>query len=619
MFKLLSVTLILFLAFAVPVVASEYPGVVDVKELIWVGMENTPPMSGEEIKARYYTGLPFRLSVVYSSSGDKWSGPFLIIVNEELYPQINDKLMDEYVPQLEGDGISVEVWTTLYGTPEDLRDAMADYYSINGFYYCMQVGEFPPPLSEIGFFPGESTPYPIDFFFMDLDGEWIDYDEDGYYDDHTGSLEPDIVFGRLAAYTLSYGSSDEAELVNHYLDKNLAYRRGETTEVFERALAFIDDDWFYWAYSDWGYWLAWAYPDTEIVADYRTTADEYRDMLDDNYEYIFLAAHSNPNMHQFKIGEEWESDTVHYTDIINIQPIAQHYNFFCCSSAQYTFSNYIVGWYIFNEGDYGLMGIGSAKTGSMLYYEDFYPLLAAEGYTFGEAFRYWLEMNSEVDRWWFYGMTLIGDPLLKPYAYMVDIEVAYFKATPSDKGINLAWELSGDELPLGFNLYRQEMRSDTGGDSSRAGVLWGDRATLETRINQSPITGSGVYHYLDDGVSGGGTYRYRLEAITEYGLENLASCEGTMGDGAVSFNLSQNYPNPWSGSTTLGFTLSQAGMVLLELYDISGRMVEGIVEGQYSAGEHSLVLSDEGLESGLYLLRLTCGERSAARIMVLMK
>lgn len=199
--RTINVILAVIIVLIAPLIAF---GQQNVKELFWLNPEKTPPMSGEEIKARYYTGLPFQLDVVYKTNTDKWASPFLIIVNENLYSEIEDKLMLEYVPQLESDGITVEVWTALYGTPEDLRNAMADYYAEHGYYYCMQVGEFPPPLSEIGFFEGESTPYPIDLFFMDLDGIWEDSDSNGYYDTHTGDTEPDIAFGRLAAYTLNY-------------------------------------------------------------------------------------------------------------------------------------------------------------------------------------------------------------------------------------------------------------------------------------------------------------------------------------------------------------------------------------------------------------------------------
>jgi hypothetical protein len=588
----------------------------NVKELFWLNPEQTPPMSGEEIKAKYYSGLPFQLNVVYKTDTDKWASPFLIIVNGDLYPEIEDKLVLEYIPLLEGEGITVEVWTALYGTPEDLRNAMADYYAEHGYYYCMQVGEFPPPLSEIGFFEGESTPYPIDLFFMDLDGTWEDTDSNGYYDTHTGNVEPDIAFGRLAAYTLNYQGNNEAALINHYLDKDMAYRRGEVTDIQQRALAFIDDDWFPNA-QNWADCLSWVYSDTTLIADNTTIASVYRDVLDDNYEYIFLAAHSNPNLHQFKVGGDWESDYVTYNNIYDIQPVAEHYNFFCCSAAQYTYNNYIVGWYIFNNGNYGLTGTGSAKTGSMLNYEDFYPVLAF-GEPFGEAFRWWFSVWGESDRQWFYGMTLIGDPLLKPLSHMVDVNLLYFRARAKTEGLELSWEIGNGASPQGFNLYRRQLLTGENCHSLSPADSSALPGTPEVKLNLHLITGSGVYQYLDNTAEPGITYVYRLEAVEDQKTTTVGNCQGSMPKG-TSFYLSQNYPNPWSGETKVTFSVAQDGPVTISLYDISGRLVKELVNDNLRVGEHQLTVDDSGLESGLYILRLVSGEQSAVRTTVLIK
>jgi hypothetical protein len=339
--------------------------------------------------------------------------------------------------------------------------------------------------------------------------------------------------------------------------------------------------------------------------------------LDDNYEYIFLAAHSNPNLHQFKIGDDWQSEYVTYNDIYNIRPVAQHYNLFCCSAAQYTYDDYLAGWYVFNIGDYGLTAIGSAKTGSMLNYEDFYPALAF-GVPFGEAFRWWFSVWGESARDWFYGMTLIGDPLLKPFSHMIDVNLLYFSVNPKKDGLELSWEIGDGDSPLGFNLYRQELLAT---DNSNNLSLTNTNElpnSLEVKINSHLITGSNTYHYLDSAVEGGVSYAYRLEAVDAQSAKTLANCQGSMPIGN-SFRLAQNYPNPWSGETTVSFSVAEPGLVTLSLYDISGRLVKELANDNFSAGEHKLNVDDAGLESGLYILRLVSGEQSAVRTMVLLK
>jgi hypothetical protein len=63
-------------------------------------------------------------------------------------------------------------------------------------------------------------------------------------------------------------------------------------------------------------------------------------------------------------------------------------------------------------------------------------------------------------------------------------------------------------------------------------------------------------------------------------------------------------PNPFSHFTTLSFQLAASGDVTLDIYDLSGRMVRTLAEGNLAAGEHSFELDGTGLTSGVYFARL---------------
>lgn len=71
-----------------------------------------------------------------------------------------------------------------------------------------------------------------------------------------------------------------------------------------------------------------------------------------------------------------------------------------------------------------------------------------------------------------------------------------------------------------------------------------------------------------------------------------------------NFKLCANYPNPFNPSTMIVFYLPQNEYVTLKIYDITGRVVETLIEGEVPAGEHRLQWSAEGLASGIYLCRL---------------
>ncbi len=90
------------------------------------------------------------------------------------------------------------------------------------------------------------------------------------------------------------------------------------------------------------------------------------------------------------------------------------------------------------------------------------------------------------------------------------------------------------------------------------------------------------------------------------------------------FSLRQNYPNPFNPNTRIELALPQACQVTLEIFNVLGQKVRTLVNGQMSAGNHSVEWNstdDRGrqVSSGIYLYRLTAGDYLETRKMVLLK
>ncbi|MGE5353835.1 MAG: alpha/beta hydrolase-fold protein [Acidobacteriota bacterium] len=85
------------------------------------------------------------------------------------------------------------------------------------------------------------------------------------------------------------------------------------------------------------------------------------------------------------------------------------------------------------------------------------------------------------------------------------------------------------------------------------------------------------------------------------------------------FELQQNYPNPFNPSTTISFTVSEAGKYSLRIYDMLGREVAVIAQREFTQGRHSVSFSADGLPSGVYLYRLEGKGVSLSRMMTLLK
>lgn len=92
--------------------------------------------------------------------------------------------------------------------------------------------------------------------------------------------------------------------------------------------------------------------------------------------------------------------------------------------------------------------------------------------------------------------------------------------------------------------------------------------------------------------------------------------DGTLPD---RVSLSQNYPNPFNPSTTIRFDLAQTSQIHLACYDVLGRMVAVLVEGEWPAGRHEVSVDASSWTSGLYFYRLStaAGESFVRQMMVL--
>jgi hypothetical protein len=83
--------------------------------------------------------------------------------------------------------------------------------------------------------------------------------------------------------------------------------------------------------------------------------------------------------------------------------------------------------------------------------------------------------------------------------------------------------------------------------------------------------------------------------------------------------LSQNYPNPFNAETNIGYVLAEAGNVNLSVYDISGRLVETLVDGHQEAGEHIVTWNGSNVSSGIYFYKVATSDYTATKMMNLLK
>lgn len=88
---------------------------------------------------------------------------------------------------------------------------------------------------------------------------------------------------------------------------------------------------------------------------------------------------------------------------------------------------------------------------------------------------------------------------------------------------------------------------------------------------------------------------------------------------AYSFELQQNYPNPFNPVTTIRYTIPENNHVILAVYNTLGQRVDKIIDGEMTAGRHSITYDASHLPSGVYMYRIQAGEYSDIKKLMLVK
>lgn len=90
-------------------------------------------------------------------------------------------------------------------------------------------------------------------------------------------------------------------------------------------------------------------------------------------------------------------------------------------------------------------------------------------------------------------------------------------------------------------------------------------------------------------------------------------------DAPTIFELFQNYPNPFNPSTSIKYSVPEAGNIKLSVYNVVGEEIAVLINGYTAAGSFDVTFDASKLPSGVYLYKLKSANSVQTKKMMLLK
>lgn len=187
---------------------------------------------------------------------------------------------------------------------------------------------------------------------------------------------------------------------------------------------------------------------------------------------------------------------------------------------------------------------------------------------------------------------------------IIPVELTSFNALVNGNNVKLIWSTATELNNSGFDIERKS----SNGEWRKIGFVKGAGTT----------TASQNYFFTDRDLSSG-KYSYRLKQIDFDGKFEYSKSVEVDVNVAYNFELAQNYPNPFNPTTSISFSIPQAGNVKLSVYNLLGQEIKTLINRNMEAGNYSIDFDAEGLFSGVYIYRLEANGMALTKKMTYLK
>ena len=157
-----------------------------------------------------------------------------------------------------------------------------------------------------------------------------------------------------------------------------------------------------------------------------------------------------------------------------------------------------------------------------------------------------------------------------------------------------------------------------------------------TGINNLPYAGETALYkatsiFLDAGTPFDGIYsdnnstaasdaeKAGIWFVANDSIKGVITNQVSVDEAPAAFSVAQNSPNPFNPTTTISFSIPEAGNVSIDVFNVAGQKVDTIASGFMSAGSHSVTWNADGFSAGVYFYSVKSGDLSRTMKMTLLK
>ncbi len=202
------------------------------------------------------------------------------------------------------------------------------------------------------------------------------------------------------------------------------------------------------------------------------------------------------------------------------------------------------------------------------------------------------------------GTLSVWTAIINDTTSVVPVELSSFTYEVSNGKVKLTWQTSSETNNRGFEIQRRNDSND-----------W---VTIGYVDGKGTTTNPAEYYFTDE-PQVSGIYYYRLKQFDFNGSIQYSKTIEADVRIIKEFVLEQNYPNPFNPTTTIGYELPRESDVIIKVFDVLGNEVATLVNGKQPAGVHEVKFDGSKEGSGIYIYRMSIGDYTLTRKMILMK